>query len=271
MDYSNPDIPDGINVSPRNPLSELAILLGGILFLLVFALILLSLASRTLAGQIPFSMEQKIAGHFISEIAGENATTPEYLQSLSDDLAHHMDMPEDMSVTLYLVDGEGLNAFAMLGGNIFVHQGLLDSINNENALAMVIAHEIAHVRERHPIVSLGQGVVIGLGLVALTGFSNDRLLADFIGYVGGLTLLGYSRDQEREADELALEAVFRKYGHIRGATDFFQHILEKDGMQLTDFTSTHPLTQERIDSMHQLARDKSWDINGDLTPLQSIE
>ena len=91
------------------------------------------------------------------------------------------------------------------------------SYYDENALAMVIAHEMAHIKHRHPVMALGRGVVIGLFLASLSGFNGDRVVGRIVNNTGMLTLLKFNRDQEREADRTALAAVAGNYGHVAGA------------------------------------------------------
>ena len=90
---------------------------------------------------------------------------------------------------------------------------------SENALAMVIAHEIAHVRHRDPIAALGGGATLAL-LLAIAG-GNVQSLAP---QVAGLVQRGYSREAERLADEDALGALERFYGHAGGAADVFRQL-----------------------------------------------
>ena len=71
-------------------------------------------------------------------------------------------------------DDAVVNAFATLGGHIVVYQGLLEAVPDENALAMVLAHEIAHVRHRHPIVGLSRSAALGFALMLLGADSGAQ-------------------------------------------------------------------------------------------------
>lgn len=269
MEYSNPEIPEGINTTKDHPLKEFAILSGGIIGLIILVVLTLSLLAETLAPHIPFSMEQELAARFIDP-ATNDSDTERNLQLLADDFLGQMDLPDDLQITLHYVDDDVQNAFATLGGHIYIHRGLLEIMPNENALSMVIAHEIAHVQHRHPVIAMGRGVVIGLFLATITGISGDRLVGGLVNNAGVITVLGFSREQERDADHTALAAVEKHYGHISGASDLFKALLklEENKLQLTpQFMNTHPLSKERIDSIKHYAYENNWSIDGQVTPL----
>ena len=148
MDYSNPEIPEGINTTEEHPLKEFAILSAGIIGVIVVVVLILSLLAEMLAPHIPFPMERELAAKFIS-IDDYQSDEEIYLTSLGEKMSAHMALPEEMQIFMHYVDDEVKNAFATLGGHIFIHRGLLEIMPNENALSMVIAHEIAHTTERH--------------------------------------------------------------------------------------------------------------------------
>ena len=269
MEYSNPKIPENINTTKEHPLKEFFILSGGIIGSIFVVVLVLSLLAETLAARIPFSMEQKIATRFVDEPENDSATQ-QYLQTLVEEISQQMALPEEMQITLHYVDNDVENAFATLGGHIFIHRGLMEIMPHENALSMVIAHEIAHVQHRHPLIAMGRGVVIGLFLATVTGLSGDRIVGSIIGNASTLTALGFSREQEREADHTALAAIYKQYGHVSGASDLFKALLKIDEtslLPLPQFLSTHPLSTERVDTIEQYARQNNWSTVATITAL----
>lgn len=273
MEYSNPKIPEGINTTVEHPLKEFFILSVGILGIIFCAVIILSLAAEKLAVYVPFKMEQDLIPEIWTQAKPETETirqTREYLQSLSDRLADHMQLPDDMEITVHSMDEDTVNAFATIGGHIFIYQGLLDELDSENALAMVIAHEMAHVYHRHPIIAMGRGVVIGLLLSAIAGASGDLFVSQIVSETGMIALLNFTRDQEREADITALTTVNGLYHHVAGTNDLFRALMaahDPESIEPPLFLSTHPLTQDRIDALVEYARKKGWDAKVDLTPI----
>ena len=151
-----------------------------------------------------------------------------------------------------------------------VYRGLLEAMPNENALAMVLAHEIAHVRLRHPASSMGRGVAVSLGLSVVSAGLGDGLAAQALGSAGLLTALSFSREQELEADAAGLASVNALYGHVHGADMLFQRmaeLLSANELRVPAFFSTHPLDEERIYAIVDLAKRKHLAIEGELTPF----
>ncbi|KPK67080.1 MAG: hypothetical protein AMJ84_13975 [Acidithiobacillales bacterium SM23_46] len=136
--------------------------------------------AQSLARFIPYHYETQIADQYRAMYPPRTEVT-EYLQQLVDHLAIAQELPADMRLTVHYVDKDTINAFATVGGHIVVFRGLLEKMPNENALAMVLAHEIAHVKHRHPIQVLGRGVVVGLALSIVTGATGNQSLGSVLG------------------------------------------------------------------------------------------
>ena len=276
MEYTNPEIPEGINTTRTHPLREFAVLTGGVLGTIVLAVFILGMLAQQLAVYIPFRVEQQLLPAVITamdEEPGPNTEISTYLQELSAQIAAGMDIPEDMAMTIHYVDEDIENAFATVGGQIFLYRGLLRLLPNEDALSMVLAHEMAHVLHRHPIMAMGRGVVIGLLLATISGLSADHFVSGVISSTGTITMLGFSREQEHEADETALSAVASHYGHLGGAEDLFrtlQSMEEKHPGTRPQFLSTHPLGENRINLVHQYADSNGFQMSGQMTDLPAI-
>ncbi len=199
----------------------------------------------------------------------KDSDTTRYLQSLADRLAEAQQLPEEMTITVHYIADDTVNAFATLGGHVFFFRGLLESVPNENALAMVMAHEIAHIKHRHPIKSLGRAVVVGTATAVVSSAVGGNIASQVLGNTGLLTALKFNREQEEESDETALAAVARLYGHVGGSDTLFE-VLKKaheHEAQPPEFFSSHPLTNNRMDNIAVLAQEQGWPLTGALTPL----
>jgi predicted Zn-dependent protease len=152
-----------------------------------------------------------------------------------------------------------INAFALPGGFIGVHTGLLSAAESESEVASVLAHEIAHVTQRHLARMLGQQqqmqlpVLAALAAAILLGRSRPDLASGAVAAASGGAIssqLAYSRDHEREADRIGLQALEAAGFDVRAASTFFEKM--QRGMRVTDdgtvpgYLRTHPLTTERI-------------------------
>jgi Zn-dependent protease with chaperone function len=261
MSYENPQVPHEVNVSRESVLAEFVRLAIGLGLVIIAIAALLYFGGGALARLIPFATEAGWVGDRVLvplEITADSdearAVRP-YLQRLADELAPGIDMPAGMQPVMHWADSDVPNAFATLGGHVVVTRGLYRRMPSENALAMVVAHELAHVRERDPISAVGGSATLVLVLVLLGG-DVDRLVP----HLAQAVQLGYSRRAERRADEFALQAVVSKYGHAGGAAAVFE-VLEEYAGPSRDATptllSTHPADEDRIERLRAAAR--GWD------------
>lgn len=269
MKFRNPSIPEGINVSKQHPLKEFAWLLGIVATIAVLLVGSASLAAGYLARLIPFSYELELVERF-PQLRPESSPTRDYLQDLADRIAKTQDLPDDMVITVHYSDEDVVNAFATVGGHVFFYRGLIERFASEDALAMVMAHEIAHVKHRHPIVALGRGITTGVALAALAGFSGSSTGERLIGDVSNLNTLSFSRSQETESDKTALKSLIDLYGHGAGGLALFGLFLQSEGersVYALDFMRTHPHTEERIEALRVEANANGWSLTGKRTLL----
>lgn len=261
MEFENPPVDHEVNVSRESVPAEFLRLCAGLAIVVLVAATVLYLAGGWLARLVPFSYERDLVGDAVLGVdAFDTAAerTPEmlrqeaFLQQLVDRLAAGMDLPGGMALRVHLADSDVPNAFATLGGHIVVTRGLYRRMPSENALAFVLAHEIAHIRERDPISAVGGAAAVGLTLTLLAG-DPDSLAPQ----MGQLVSLGYSRGMESDADEAALRGLMKTYGHAGGADAAFAALFDyrqDDGLpQVPTLLSTHPADAARLARMREAA------------------
>jgi predicted Zn-dependent protease len=265
--YTNPEIPEGINTSASHPLAIFIKLFAAIAIILIFSAWLLGKSGDYLASIIPYSKEVALVSQYeIPESKDDSSAIQLYLENLSAHISDAMDLPEGMEIYPHYIDEKIANAFATLGGHIFLYKGLLSKLKNENAISMVIAHEIAHIKHRDPIRSIGQSAAISAGFFLLLGKSDVNLL----GSTGLYTQLKFSRDMETASDIDGLSALVKIYGHANGATDLFKLLSslgDEDILQEPTFFVTHPLGENRIKLIETIAKENHWSIDKAVTPL----
>ncbi len=246
LEYSNPQLPEGINTGKEHPLKEFILLTTGVLGGLFIIFLVLGLIADKLAHYLPYSVEQD-AQLFVMGTNDTRLPIVNYLQTMADKISEVQQLPDEMKINVHYADEDVINAYATLGGNVVMFRGLLEKLPNENALAMVMAHEIAHIKHRHPIRSLGSGVVVGIAVSVLSSGIGDDIINQFIGTTSTLSSFKFSREHETEADTTAIAAVKNLYGHLSGADALFTILQQAEGKQLTpEFLSTHPATESRF-------------------------
>jgi predicted Zn-dependent protease len=201
------------------------------------------------------------------EIQDEKRT--QYLENLLNSLSISGETIRLPLLKVHLIDSEVINAAITIGGHVLIHTVLLETIESENELALVLAHELGHFQARDPLKSLGRPLVFMVVSTAI-GFSlfksND--LPDIISLTFELTNLSYSRAQERAADLYGFYRVVNHYGHGGYSLDFFKRLALNEGKYpISKYFVSHPLSQERIDYLKNEAVKKGWKMEGEKTPL----
>jgi predicted Zn-dependent protease len=212
------------------------------------------------AEYIPFEFEVAISQDIAEKLNKESNEVDEYLQGLADQIVPHMDLPEDMVVKVHYVNEDVVNAMATLGGHVMVYRGLLEQLPNENALVMLLGHEIGHVKLRHPVKALGKGVVISLVMSSVLGDSSDSVTG-VVSDTSMLTMLSFSRDQEQASDEEGIQVLSSYYGHVQGSTDLFEILkqeYQEKNVSVPQFLSSHPDTDNRIHHLNKMAEKQNW-------------
>jgi predicted Zn-dependent protease len=257
MKYSNPQIPEGINTSKQHPLREFFVLTAGVVGAIVMVVLVLGFFADRLAHHIPFSVELDfVEKHLLDDT--NSGPMQAYLEGLVANIVVVQELANDMRITIHYLDDDTVNAFATLGGHIYLFRGLLEKMPNENALVMVLAHEIAHIKHRHPIRNLGRSIIVGLALSMASGTMGDMTANQIISNTGMLTSLTFSRDQERECDDTALETLMSIYGTTAGADQLFEVLKEAAGSrEVPEFFNTHPLSDNRIQQIQAFSRERS--------------
>ncbi len=156
----------------------------------------------------------------------------------------------------HVVDDPTPNAFALPGGFVFVTRGLMDLMDSESELSTILGHEIGHVTARHSVSQLSKAELaqIGVGLGSVI-FPQAQQLGGLASTGLQLLFLKYSRDDERQADDLGFRYSQQAGYDPREMADVFvalQRIGEQEGQSpLPSWLSTHPATQERIQVVQQ--------------------
>ena len=262
MKYENPEVDERVNLPSEHPLKDFAILAAGIGIISLVSFLALFAMADSAARSIPFSFEQALFDRMNTDSFGDALIRPSdrpdietYLQSLANRLATAQQLPTDMPVTVHYIKSDVINAYAMLGGHLVINSALLAECDDENTLAMALAHEIAHIQHRHPIIAIGRGFTIAAAMLSILGISETELSNQFIGYFAITTQMAYGRSHEMQADNTALETLQTYYGHVRGANRLFSILDTQHPGQITNLLSTHPLAQTRTDNVQRFIKD----------------
>lgn len=247
----NPSFPEDINTGKREPLKELLQLTAGALLLLAVAFVVIWQSLSYIAGWIPLTWEANLVDPF-EPLEMQRTEQEEALQVRLDRLLQAMEYDGEAKLTVHILDQTEINAFATLGGHIFVFQGLLDALQTDIGLDMVLAHEAAHILNRDPIQSAASALGFQFFIALITGFGDLGNSAALINSGSQLMALNYSRNQEQQADEMALDALSVLYTDLTGADELFSYIAKLEGQgRVPEFLSSHPHPERRIEAIQQ--------------------
>lgn len=177
-----------------------------------------------------------------------------YVNSLGQRLASQSKRP-NLRYQFFVVDDKSINAFATLGGYVYVHTGLIRATETEAQLASVMGHEIAHIVGRHGLENVKQSQKYGT-MAAIAGVAGAVLGGRNGGNIGqmagnlifGGKLMKHSRDAEREADYLGLYNLQRANYNTGGMVEMFeilQSVSAKNPNLLGNVMASHPPSRER--------------------------
>ncbi|MEK6635205.1 MAG: M48 family metallopeptidase, partial [Planctomycetota bacterium] len=153
-------------------------------------------------------------------------------------------------------DDKTVNAFCMPGGKIAVYTGILPITQDENGLAVVLGHEVAHALANHGGERMSQLLLAQMGATTLSAALSQQpqqtrqLLLQVYGIGANVgVILPYSRNHELEADHIGLIIMARAGYDPRTAIPFWQRMNDKAGKRPPEFLSTHPAPIKRIEDI----------------------
>ncbi len=190
----------------------------------------------------------------------EDPEVKTYIQSVVSRLEKAMP-PQPFPFNANVLLHPTMNAFAVPGGYVFVHTGLVMQLEHEAELAGVLAHEMAHVTQRHIASRIERSRAVSLAsmvgalagaLLGGGGSGSGALLAGSMA-AGQAAMLNYSRMDETEADEIGLQYLVKAGFNPLGMQGSFEKIRRKQwssGMDIPEYLSTHPDVGNRINEIH---------------------
>lgn len=213
--------------------------------------------------------EVQMGAEFHSQLLAEmpahtgDARVRQYVQAMGNRVVPHTHRP-NLGYTFTVVQSDEVNAFAVMGGYVYVTTGLLKAATSGAEVAGVVAHELGHISARHGVKAMENYMLLN-GLASLLG---KKYYGDLVaGAIQTVTTLTFSKDQEREADDLGLQYALAAGYNAWGLVDFFEFLDQAYGggggggavggliSDIGELFSTHPPTPERINTVSGALQD----------------
>ena len=239
---------------------------------LVALSLVLALLAPGSAPAYPIARERELGERFSIEAAGMLPLVREpevlvFLDGVGDKIVSRLGSPQPFDYRFHVVRDPQLNAFAVPGGFLYFHSGLITRVGNDSELAGVVGHEIAHVHAHHIVRQQEKSQLASYGALVgmLLSVIQPALGAAAIG-ASATVQLKYQREFEQEADYMGLRFMREAGYDPHGMASFMKRILEEQRTQplnVPPYMLSHPLTDERITHLEATTRD--------LAPLEGWE
>lgn len=245
----------------RSPVTELR---RGVAVLLSLSLVLSAAPARA-----SITSEREIGDEFVKEARRAMPLIKDWevnglVSEIGNRFVKVLDPPQPFQYEFFVVSEDSINAFAVPGGKIFVHAGLIARAQNEDELAGVIGHEIAHAYAHHSVRQQEKGTVanyaalLGIFLTALNPVLGQAAIAASLGQQ-----LKYQRDFEREADFLGMDYATKAGYQPAAMLGLLRKIYEEQKINPTaipPYFQSHPLSGERMSYLEAKLRQTEWQV-----------
>lgn len=259
------------NISHEHPLKDFVLILLGLSLAVVALVWALGFAVDAVVDEMSPATEARLTRLMAPNLSRMQASDPslrareEWLQSLVDGMRACAGIREP--VTVRLAASKEANAVVLPGGNVIVYSGLFQHVRSENGMSFVLAHELSHLIHRDHLRGLGRRLVIIAAATVLTG--DGSWTAGVLAPAQHLGQSHYSRGRESSADARALQILQCRYGHVGGATEFFESLRKEDdeAPAIAHYLNSHPSMASRIDALQAAIRQAGFQA-GEVRPMQ---
>jgi predicted Zn-dependent protease len=248
--------------------SQILVIVSIFLAVIVLGILLFNLLVTGLIRIFPPELEQKLGAVIapIYEVQALDSPQQTTLNQLLDRLESNLpsQQQEHNQYQVLYVPDDTVNAIAIPGNKVIIFQGLLAQVDSENELMMVLGHELGHFAHRDHLRSLGNILVLRMTISYFLGDASifNSILATT---VETISQAQYSQKQEKQADQFGLMLLNQSYGHVAGATDFFEQLTKEQSSNF-DFLASHPAPAKRVKKINQLIEEHKYTL-GTVKPL----
>jgi len=213
-------------------------------------------ALQPIGEEAEITLGEAVAVEAFSRFGGEyrDERLTRYINLVGKTIADVSDRP-NLNFHFAILNTQEQNAFAAPGGYIFVTIGLLKTLKNEAELAGVLAHEVAHITQKHMLETIRRGALLSnVSELTLSAMNKDpKMFSNVIDEITDkLFTKGMDKDKEFEADVYGVEFAYRAGYHPSGLRDYLKTLKSQEGHAQSRFFTTHPSTRTRISKIEGL-------------------
>ncbi len=259
MRYNSKLPDDSVNIPKENFFLQMLKLFATLAFFSFLIYSILKIALYFVVDNLPPSYEKKLTTLVAIDMDIDNLKSSDYLDEITKKISQCAQLPYDIKT--FIIPDETLNAFALPGGTIYITQGMLKSLKNQNELVSIIGHEMGHFKNRDHLKGFGTKLLFSLITLSL-GEGYGTILNTTL----DISNIKYSQSAELEADAFSLDVMQCAYGNVSDATTLFQRM--DDGDEWNYFFTTHPAFKKRLEQMQERIKNKGYNTKAVATPLK---
>ena len=232
----------------KNMIGMMKVLLIFVAVILVAYFWLLPFLAERLAKRVPVAYEEKL-GNGLYDVLKNDFILDESKTFYANEFFSELNISTEYSIRITVVKNDIVNAFAMPGGNIIVHDKMLAGMNDYEDLAALLSHEFTHVNEKHSTRSLFRQLASGIFLSVIIG-DVGAIAKTLFRNADNLKGLSYSRNLEKDADLNGLKILSERKIDCNGFIRLFDLLkieTGKTGKHPAEWISSHPDLEKRID------------------------
>ncbi len=203
-----------------------------------------------MANRFPVSYEKKLGDQMYNAIKN-SFTIDEERTKLTNAFFKQLNIPSAYDIQITVVRNDVANAFAIPGGHIVVHSGILKGMKSYEELAALLSHEFTHIENRHSLKSIFREASSSIFLSLLFG-NMEAVSSILISNADNLTNLSYGRDLETESDENGAMLLAQRNIDCKGFVHLFQLLQREYGQAPPEYLSSHPALDKRIKNIQDL-------------------
>ena len=230
--------------------SLLKVLLVIVLLSALFYIYGLPWVAGKLADRFPLRYEKQLGDRMFNAISS-SFTIDEERTNYANTFFKQLKFTSHYDVKITVVEDEVVNAYAMPGGNIVVHTGLLNRMSSYEELAALLSHEFIHVENRHSLKALCRMAASRVFFALLMG-DMEAAGSVLVRNAGDLGNLSYGRSLETEADENGAKLLAQRNLDCKGFLRLFQLLQKASGTEPPEYLSSHPNLNKRIQNVDDL-------------------
>ena len=236
---------------------HLLISAGILIVATIFYFLFVPWLSERAVAIIPVEYDKELAALAFDDFI-RNEESDSILTILVQSFCNELKVESHTNFKITVVESDQINAFALPDGNIVVYSAILKSMNDYTELAGLLAHETAHIKNRHSMKMLSRSLSVYFVLSVILSDVNGLMMA-MAQNADQLNMLSYSRNFEQEADEDGFRIMRNNHLNPNGMVKLFEK-LEKENVNFSipEFLNTHPLTKQRIKSVKNLIKNGNY-------------